>query len=143
MTFVCTDEGRHAVISDSHNGATSPRRQQLEKLTRDLFLTFHCYCTRKDVGFSIAHYFAFMQCENILQYHAYKMSFFFISVHDTGFFFISNSLLFCLHVQNLYQIHCLDVLLEDTDVGKALTEYVSYAAIENLILGAPRHGFIR
>ncbi|CAL0332113.1 unnamed protein product [Lupinus luteus] len=57
--------------------------------TNDLFLTFHCYCTRKD-------------------------------------------------------IQCLDVLLEDTDVVKALTEYVSYGAIENLVVGASsRHGFIR
>nr|POF25462.1 hypothetical protein CFP56_46297 [Quercus suber] len=40
-------------------------------------------------------------------------------------------------------IHCLDVLLEDTDIGKALTEYVSYAAIENLVLGASHHGFMR
>lgn len=44
----------------------------------------------------------------------------------------------------VHQIQCLDVLLEDTDVVKALTEYVSYAAIENLVLGAPaKHGFIR
>lgn len=42
------------------------------------------------------------------------------------------------------QIHCLDVLLEDNDVVKAITEYVSYAAIENLVIGATsRHGFIR
>jgi len=43
----------------------------------------------------------------------------------------------------LYQIHCLDVLLEDTDIGKALTDYVAHAAIEKLVLGAPRHGFLR
>ena len=43
----------------------------------------------------------------------------------------------------LYQIHCLDVLLEDTDIGKALTDYVAYAAIEKLVLGAPRQGFLR
>lgn len=61
----------------------------LEKQTKDLFLTFRCYCTRKD-------------------------------------------------------IHCLDVILEDMDIVKALTEYASYAAIENLVLGASsRHGFIR
>ena len=42
------------------------------------------------------------------------------------------------------KIQCLDVILEDTDVVKALTEYVSYSAIENLVLGAPsKHGFIR
>lgn len=44
----------------------------------------------------------------------------------------------------MYQIQCLDVILEDADVVKALTEYVSHAAIENLVLGAPaKHGFIR
>ncbi|EOY26252.1 Kinase protein with adenine nucleotide alpha hydrolases-like domain, putative isoform 1 [Theobroma cacao] len=64
-------------------------KQMAEKLSKDLFLTFHCYCTRKD-------------------------------------------------------IHCLDIILEDTDIVKALTEYVSYAAIEKLVLGAPaRSGFMR
>ncbi|GAV78791.1 Pkinase domain-containing protein/Usp domain-containing protein [Cephalotus follicularis] len=66
----------------------SPHRHS-EKQTKDLFLTFHCYCTRKD-------------------------------------------------------IQCLDVVLEDMDIVKALTEYASYAAIENLVLGASsRHGFIK
>ncbi|KAK3427910.1 hypothetical protein EUGRSUZ_F04036 [Eucalyptus grandis] len=68
---------------------SSPHKQELQKLNKDLFLTFHCYCTRKD-------------------------------------------------------IHCLDVILEDMDVARAITEYVSYAGIELLVLGAShRHGFIR
>lgn len=45
---------------------------------------------------------------------------------------------FCLE-----KIRCLDVILEDSDVAKALTEYLSSAAIQNLVLGASRHGFIR
>ncbi|XP_042033338.1 U-box domain-containing protein 35-like [Salvia splendens] len=60
----------------------------LEKPTKDLFLTFHCLCTRKD-------------------------------------------------------ILCFDVVLEDMNIGKAITEYAAHAAIENLVLGASRHGFIR
>lgn len=51
-----------------------------------------------------------------------------------------------LHMQyDLFcQIQCFDVLLEDADIVKAITEYVSFAAIEDLVLGAPsRHGFIR
>ncbi|GKC61936.1 U-box domain-containing protein 35-like protein [Tanacetum coccineum] len=41
-------------------------------------------------------------------------------------------------------IQCYDVILEDTNIAKALTEYASYAAIEFLILGASsKHGFIR
>ncbi|BBG98684.1 Protein kinase protein with adenine nucleotide alpha hydrolases-like domain [Prunus dulcis] len=81
--------GNNALICDVSNPSQSPRKQQLEKMTKDLFLTFHCYCTRKD-------------------------------------------------------INCLDIVLEDTDIAKAVTEYVSYAAIENLVLGAPaKHGFIR
>ncbi|KAL1532197.1 U-box domain-containing protein 34-like [Salvia divinorum] len=60
----------------------------LEKPTKDLFLTFHCLCTRKD-------------------------------------------------------ILCFDVVLEDMDIAKAITEYTAHAAIENLVLGASRHGFIR
>ncbi|CAN0880345.1 U-box domain-containing protein 52 [Linum grandiflorum] len=58
-------------------------------MTRSLFLTFHCYCTRKDV-------------------------------------------------------QCYDVILEDNDTAKAIAEYVNYAAIEVLVLGAPtRHTFMR
>eukprot|EP00258_Populus_trichocarpa_P024611 XP_024440630.1 U-box domain-containing protein 35-like isoform X1 [Populus trichocarpa] len=68
---------------------SSPGKQQLEKMAKDLFLTFRCYCTRKDV-------------------------------------------------------HCLDVALESTDIAKAITEYVSHAAIETLVLGTPsRSGFMR
>ncbi|XP_024990458.1 U-box domain-containing protein 35-like [Cynara cardunculus var. scolymus] len=64
-------------------------KQHNEKQTRDLFLTFHCFCTRKEV-------------------------------------------------------QCLDVILEDTSISKALTEYASYAAIEFLVLGASsKHGFLR
>lgn len=44
----------------------------------------------------------------------------------------------------MQQIQCVDVILEDPDIAKALTEYVSYTAIDNLVLGASsRHGFIR
>ncbi|KAI5414296.1 U-box domain-containing protein 35 isoform X2 [Lathyrus oleraceus] len=69
--------------------SASPHKSHIDNATRDLFLTFHCYCTRKD-------------------------------------------------------INCLDVLLEDNDVVKAVTDYVAYAAIENLVVGAPsKHGFIR
>ncbi|KAM3757394.1 hypothetical protein ACB098_02G184400 [Castanea mollissima] len=84
----CAYGGKRAAICDSNEKAASLRRQQLEQQNRDIFFTYHCYCSRKD-------------------------------------------------------IHCLDVLLEDTDIGKALTDYVAYAAIEKLVLGAPRHGFLR
>ncbi|XP_076901898.1 U-box domain-containing protein 52-like [Bidens hawaiensis] len=69
--------------------ASDATKQLREKQTRDLFLTFHCFCTRKE-------------------------------------------------------IQCLDVVLEEPNIAKALTEYASYAAIEILVLGAAsRHGFIR
>ncbi|KAL0322398.1 UNVERIFIED_CONTAM: Vacuolar protein sorting-associated protein 53 A [Sesamum calycinum] len=69
------------------SGDPCTTKQILEKHTKELFLTFHCFCTRKD-------------------------------------------------------IHCFDVVLEDTDIAKAITEYTAHAAIENLVLGASRHGFI-
>ncbi|XP_050223722.1 U-box domain-containing protein 52 isoform X2 [Mercurialis annua] len=72
----------------SMSDASSMGKQQLDKATKDLFLSFRCYCTRKDV-------------------------------------------------------QCLDIILEDQDIVKGLTEYVSYAAIDNLVIGASRHGFIR
>ncbi|XP_062098004.1 U-box domain-containing protein 35 [Humulus lupulus] len=57
--------------------------------TRELFLPFRCFCSRKD-------------------------------------------------------IQCKDIMLEDVDVAKALIEYVSQAAIENLVLGASvKTGFLR
>ncbi|XP_051130935.1 U-box domain-containing protein 52-like isoform X2 [Andrographis paniculata] len=41
-------------------------------------------------------------------------------------------------------VHSYDVVLEDdTDIAKAIIEYVAHAAIESLVLGASRHGFIR
>ncbi|XP_057967879.1 U-box domain-containing protein 52-like isoform X2 [Malania oleifera] len=81
--------GSPSNFSDAHNVATPSNQQLLDKQMKDLFLTFRCFCTRKD-------------------------------------------------------IHCLDVVLEDTDVVKALTEYVYQAGIENLVLGASsRSGFIR
>lgn len=49
-TFVAV-AGSNAIICDSNHPSDSPRKQQLEKTTKDLFLTFHCYCTRKDVSF--------------------------------------------------------------------------------------------
>ncbi|XP_047310214.1 U-box domain-containing protein 35-like [Impatiens glandulifera] len=72
------------------NGDAQAHRKQLaDKQTKELFLTFHCFCTRKDVK-------------------------------------------------------CLDVVLEDTDIAKGLLEYISYSAIDNLVLGTPsRRGFIR
>ncbi|KAL0317474.1 UNVERIFIED_CONTAM: U-box domain-containing protein 52 [Sesamum angustifolium] len=49
----------------------------------------------------------------------------------------------CLEVvHSCMYIHCFDVVLEDTDIAKAITEYTAHAAIENLVLGASRHGFI-
>ncbi|RZB84898.1 U-box domain-containing protein 35 isoform C [Glycine soja] len=81
--------GNEAIICNINSSSASSQSYQLDNNIKDLFLTFHCYCRRKE-------------------------------------------------------IQCLDVLLEDTDVVKAITEYVSYAAIENLVVGATsRHGFIR
>lgn len=43
--------GNNAIVCNINNPFQSPHKQQLEKMTKDLFLTFHCYCARKDVGF--------------------------------------------------------------------------------------------
>nr|KAJ0222653.1 hypothetical protein LSAT_V11C200088280 [Lactuca sativa] len=41
-------------------------------------------------------------------------------------------------------VQCIDVILEGTNIAKALAEYASENAIEYLVLGASsRHGFIR
>lgn len=88
-------------------------KQQQEKQTRDLFLTFHCFCTRKEV----------------------RMLF------NQVWFYVS---WYCTKACFTIQIQCYDVILEDTNIAKALTEYASYAAIEFLVLGASsKHDFIR
>ncbi|KZV44519.1 U-box domain-containing protein 52-like [Dorcoceras hygrometricum] len=70
------------------NGATSANYQALDHQTKELLLTFHCFCARKD-------------------------------------------------------IQCFDVVLEDTEIAKGITEYIAHAAIESMVLGASRHGFIK
>ncbi|KAJ0985201.1 hypothetical protein J5N97_003557 [Dioscorea zingiberensis] len=66
-------------------GYKTPTDQQ----SKDIFLPFRCYCTRKD-------------------------------------------------------IHCKDVLLEDTDVAKAIVEFAAHAALEKLVIGTPsKSGFVR
>ncbi|EPS69919.1 hypothetical protein M569_04840, partial [Genlisea aurea] len=67
---------------------TSADVESLDDHTRQIFVTFHCFCTRKD-------------------------------------------------------INCFNVVLEDADISRAIVEYVAHAAIENLVLGASRHGFLR
>ncbi|XP_076946915.1 U-box domain-containing protein 34-like [Bidens hawaiensis] len=70
-------------------GAPDGNKLQNEKILKDLFLPFRCFCTRK-------------------------------------------------HVQ------CIEVILEDNNIAKALAEYATQYAIEFLVLGAAsRHGFIR
>lgn len=58
MTFVCTDGGKRAAICDSNEKAASLRRQQLEQQNRDIFFTYHCYCSRKDVGLAFSIIFS-------------------------------------------------------------------------------------
>ncbi|KAL0732039.1 hypothetical protein Bca4012_028133 [Brassica carinata] len=84
------------VLSKSHSSsssdieeATPQQKKQSEKLAKDLFVSFQCYCSRKE-------------------------------------------------------INCQDILLEDVDKVRAITEYVSSSAIENLVVGAAsRSGFMR
>lgn len=43
-----------------------------------------------------------------------------------------------------HQIRCRDIVLEDTDVAKALIEYTSHSAIENLVVGSSsKTGFLK
>ncbi|KAM0943231.1 putative rossmann-like alpha/beta/alpha sandwich protein [Dioscorea sansibarensis] len=66
-------------------GYKTPTDQQ----TKEMFLPFRCYCTRKDV-------------------------------------------------------QCRDVVLEDSDITKAIVEFAAHAAIEKLVVGAAsKGGFVR
>ncbi|GAB2293060.1 hypothetical protein Dimus_027278 [Dionaea muscipula] len=70
------------------NVSALPLEKRLDKQTQDLFLTYRCLCTRKDIP-------------------------------------------------------CLDIILEESNVVRALLDYVTFNVIENLVLGASRGGFIR
>lgn len=60
------------------------------------------------------------------------------------FFTCTLSLFLCLLLLELVQIQCKDVLLEDSDVGKALVEYANQVIIEVLVVGASsKGGFLR
>lgn len=101
--------------ANANNAYAVAQRKQIERDTRDLFLAFHCFCTRKDVS------------SRSTVFSSDKLPVFFK---------------FLLHFY-LLQIQCHDVTLSDNDVAKAVTEYASYAAIENLILGASSRGFLK
>ncbi|KAJ8760157.1 hypothetical protein K2173_011013 [Erythroxylum novogranatense] len=93
QTIILIHVVRKPSASSANQGVSteygSALKQQHDKQIKDLFLSFRCYCTRKDV-------------------------------------------------------QCFEVILEDHDIVKALTEYTSYALFETLVLGSPsRHGFIR
>ncbi|XP_062164924.1 U-box domain-containing protein 52 [Alnus glutinosa] len=78
------------ILKHGNGGETNALRcAEPDQQTKELFLPFRCFCTRKD-------------------------------------------------------IHPQDIVLEDTDVAKALTEYVSQSSIENLVVGASsKTGFLR
>ncbi|CAA7046101.1 unnamed protein product [Microthlaspi erraticum] len=77
----------HVILGSSSDSVEA--NAEKHKQAESLFVTFHCYCSRKE-------------------------------------------------------IQCLDVTLEDDNIVKSLSEYVSSGVIENLVLGAPsRHGFMR
>ncbi|XP_068638498.1 U-box domain-containing protein 52-like [Aristolochia californica] len=81
--------GNQVSISDVNDTVASAIRQDMNSQTKEMFLPFRCFCTRKD-------------------------------------------------------IQCKDVVLEDTDISRALIDYISHNAIENIVVGASaRNAFVR
>uniref|UniRef100_A0A6N2MCU6 RING-type E3 ubiquitin transferase n=1 Tax=Salix viminalis TaxID=40686 RepID=A0A6N2MCU6_SALVM len=79
----------HVNLKSSLSSHSSSPKMNQSVDSKDLFLPFRCFCTRKDIS-------------------------------------------------------CKDVMLEDTDVAKALTEYVTQTLIETLIVGgSTKGGFLR
>ncbi|KAJ6673770.1 U-BOX DOMAIN-CONTAINING PROTEIN 34-LIKE [Salix viminalis] len=79
----------HVNLKSSLSSHSSSPKMNQSVDSKDLFLPFRCFCTRKDIS-------------------------------------------------------CKDVMLEDTDVAKALTEYVNQTLIETLIVGgSTKGGFLR
>ena len=46
-------------------------------------------------------------------------------------------------VLSIQQVRCKDIILEDTDLAKAIVDFVSHAGVEKLIVGASKGGFVR
>ncbi|KAL2503299.1 Protein kinase protein with adenine nucleotide alpha hydrolase-like domain [Forsythia ovata] len=81
--------GSYVAFSDNNDAVKSYKACQIDSQTKELFLPFRCFCTRKDIQVD-------------------------------------------------------EVCLEDTDVARALCEYVKQNSIENLVMGATsRGGFVR
>ncbi|XP_035546670.1 U-box domain-containing protein 35-like [Juglans regia] len=90
-------------VNQRVTSSPKPRRthKQLDNESKDLFLPYRCFCTRKGVGFC----------------------------------------LFILHIYRFpLKISCNEVVLENMDIAKALTEYISATTAEILVVGASTRG---
>ncbi|RRT70362.1 hypothetical protein B296_00000465 [Ensete ventricosum] len=97
---------------DDDGGFKEPTDHQ----SKELFLPFRCFCTRKDVSAGLLF--------------AVRVA------------VVCQSLWF--QTRWSQQVRCKDVLLEDVDAAKAIVEFVSHAAIEKLVVGASsKGGFVR
>ncbi|KAJ4981023.1 hypothetical protein NE237_031860 [Protea cynaroides] len=115
--------GNHVAFNNIKDNVALANKSQHEAQTRELFLPFRCFCTRKDVGIK-----------------ALSMLFFFSR-------FIIFSPISCLEeeerasrkcggIKYELEIQCNEVVIEDMDVAKAIIDYVTHSAIENLVIGA-------
>lgn len=107
------------------NGDSSLVSVEPEGSYKQLFLPFRCLCSRKDVSLQ---------------------SYILLSKNQNSFTCALSlpMLIMCFVEMDLVQIQCKDVLLEESDVGKALVEYVNQFIIEVLVVGSSsKGGFLR
>ena len=103
-------------IADMNDDVARAYKQQADNESKELFASFRVFCNRKNVSSK------------------------FKTDHLGQVRYLDLTLLLFFQLQ----IHCKEVLLEETDISKAIIECVSSHSIELLVLGAPsRTGLIR
>lgn len=119
---------------DGNDDVARAYKQQMDNESRELFASFRVFCNRKSV------------CSNTLCDPSFNNE-----IKEKS----RNTRMENIEEKNeqsnltmiflcLQQILCKEVLLDDTDIAKAIIEGISSYSIELLILGAPsRSGLVR
>ncbi|XP_054776464.1 U-box domain-containing protein 35-like isoform X2 [Prosopis cineraria] len=129
LVFPIPNAAGSLVTIDSNDDVARAYKQQVDHESRELFASFRVFCNRKSVSCN-ATPFSMLSFNNRFKERN--------TANISLFSFLSPTKYY------LQQVQCKEVLLEDTDIAKALIECVSAHSVELLVLGAPsRSGIVR
>lgn len=129
LVFPIPNAAGSLVTIDSNDDVARACKQQVDHESRELFASFRVFCNRKSVSCN-ATPFSMLSFNNRFKGRN--------TANISLFSFLSPTKYY------LQQVQCKEVLLEDTDIAKALIECVSAHSVELLVLGAPsRSGIVR